>query len=89
MKAEKLQSTTPGGSEVISAANQAADLKPLLYLVLNQCCQWKIVKQVCEEFPDIGIAIFPQALIIEAISAQICAAETVYPVSAWTANPFK
>ena len=70
MKAEKLQSTKPG-SEVISAANQAADLKPLLYLVLNQCCQWKIVKQVCEELPDVGIAILPQALIIEAISAQI------------------
>ena len=85
MKAEELQYIVPG-SEVMSIAKPL--LKLLLYLVLNQCCQWKIVKQVCEELPDIGIAILPQALIIEAISAQICA-ETVYPVSAWTANPFK
>lgn len=39
------------------------------YLVFNKGSQWKVVKQVCEELPDVGIAILPQALIVEAISA--------------------
>jgi hypothetical protein len=23
----------------------------------DQCCQWKIIKEVCEDLPDTGIAI--------------------------------
>ena len=39
------------------------------HLVLHKGSQGQVVKQVCEELPYICIAVFPQALIIEAISA--------------------
>lgn len=39
------------------------------YLVLNKSSEGKVIKQICEELPDIGIAILPQALVIKAISA--------------------
>lgn len=41
------------------------------HLVLNECGQREVIKQVCKELPDICIAIFPQAFIIEAISAEM------------------
>lgn len=41
------------------------------YLVLNESSQRQVIKQVCEELPHIGVAIFAQALIIKAISAQL------------------
>ena len=37
------------------------------YLRINQSGQWQIIKQVCKEFPDVGIPIFPQTLVVESI----------------------
>lgn len=36
-------------------------------LVLDQCGEREIVKQVGEVFPDVGVAILPKALVIESI----------------------
>jgi hypothetical protein len=36
-------------------------------LVLNHCCQWQAVKQVCQHLPDACAAVLPQALLVEAI----------------------
>lgn len=36
-------------------------------LVLNQCGQREVVEEVGKEFPDIGIAVFAQTLVVEAI----------------------
>lgn len=34
---------------------------------INQGSERQVVKQVCEVLPDVGIAVLPQALIIEAV----------------------
>ena len=36
-------------------------------LLLNQCRQGKVVKEVCEVLPDVCVAVFPQALIIKPV----------------------
>ena len=36
-------------------------------LVVNQGCQGKVIEEIGEVFPDIGIAVFSQALIVEAV----------------------
>lgn len=40
------------------------------HLVLDKSSQRKVIKQVCEELPDIGVAILAQALIIKAVAAE-------------------
>jgi hypothetical protein len=37
------------------------------YLVVNERCQGKKIKQVGEEPPDVGIAVFTQALVVETV----------------------
>ena len=37
------------------------------HLVIYQCSEGQIVKQICEVLPNIGISIFPQALVVEAV----------------------
>ena len=37
-------------------------------LVFDDSCQWQIVEELCELFPNICVAVFPQTLIIEAIT---------------------
>lgn len=37
------------------------------YLVVDKGSEREVVEQVCEELPDIGVAVFAQALIVEAI----------------------
>jgi hypothetical protein len=37
-------------------------------LILNESGQWKIVKKICEVFPDICIAILAQALVVKAVN---------------------
>ena len=37
------------------------------YLVLDDSSQGQIIKELCELFPDIGVAVFPQTLIIKSI----------------------
>ena len=39
------------------------------YLILNERSEWQIVKEVCKILPDIGVAIFSEAFIVEAIPA--------------------
>lgn len=36
-------------------------------LIIDQGSKRQVVKQICEVFPDIGVAIFPEALVIEAV----------------------
>lgn len=37
------------------------------YLVIYQCGEGQIVKEICEVLPNIGISVFPQTLIVEAV----------------------
>ena len=37
-------------------------------LVLNNCCEWKIIKELGEAFPDVGSAILTKAFIVEPIN---------------------
>lgn len=37
------------------------------YLVVNQSSERKIVEKISEELPDVGVAVFAQALIVEAV----------------------
>jgi hypothetical protein len=39
-------------------------------LVLNDCCQWQAVKQVCQDLPDARASVLAQALLIEAVDLQ-------------------
>ena len=36
-------------------------------LVLNNSCEWEVVEQLSELFPDIGVSVLTQAFIIESI----------------------
>lgn len=59
------------------------------YLAFNQCCDRKIVKQVCKVFPDIGITIFPQTFIVKAVylgdlAGFVVATQNSYP--GWIAD---
>lgn len=36
--------------------------------LLDNCCQGQVVEERCEVLPHIGIAVFPEALIIEAVN---------------------
>ncbi len=47
------------------SAMQAEDL------ALDHCRQGEIVKELSETFPDIGIAVLSEALIVEAIPAKV------------------
>lgn len=42
-------------------------LKHLCYLFVDQGRQGKIIEEVCEVFPHVGVAVLPQALVVEAI----------------------
>ena len=37
------------------------------YLIIYQCGEGQIVKQICEVLPNIGISVFPQTLVVEAV----------------------
>lgn len=37
------------------------------YLIINQSCERQIIKEIGEEFPNVRIAILPQALVVETI----------------------
>ncbi len=37
------------------------------YLSINQRSEWQVVEQVCEVLPDVGVAVLPQALVVEAV----------------------
>ena len=37
-------------------------------LTVHKCCQWKVVKEVSEIFPNIGVSIFSQAFVIKSIN---------------------
>lgn len=36
-------------------------------LVVDKGSQWKIIEQICEVFPDIGVSVFSQTFIVKAI----------------------
>jgi hypothetical protein len=36
-------------------------------LVVDQCSEGEVVEEIGEIFPDVGIAVFPQALVVEAV----------------------
>lgn len=37
------------------------------HLPIHQGCEWEVVKEVCEVLPDVCVAVFPQALVIETV----------------------
>ena len=37
-------------------------------LILNNGSEREVVKEVCEVFPDIRVAVFPQTLVVESIN---------------------
>jgi hypothetical protein len=37
-------------------------------LIFNECSERKVIEKVREIFPDIGVAIFTQALVVESIN---------------------
>ena len=49
------------------------------YLSINQGSQRQVVKEVCEVLPHVGIAVFPQALVIEAVDLCDLSALVVSP----------
>ena len=48
-------------------------------LFVNQRRQGEVIEQVCEVFPHVGIAILPQALVIEAVHLSDLSALVVPP----------
>ena len=51
----------------IKLINNIKKLKMISYLSINKGGKWKIVKKISKIFPDIGIAILAQALIVKSI----------------------
>jgi len=41
--------------------------KPVSHLSVYQGSERQVVKQICEVLPDVGIAILPETLVVEAI----------------------
>jgi hypothetical protein len=42
-------------------------------LVLNNCCQWEVVKEFCEDLPHISITVFAHALVIKSVpKGEVC-----------------
>lgn len=37
------------------------------HLLVHQCRERQVVKQVCEVLPDVGVAVLPQTFIVEAV----------------------
>lgn len=37
------------------------------YLVINQGGEGQVVEEICEVFPDIRVAVFPQTLVVESV----------------------
>lgn len=55
-------------------------------MVVNECGEGKVIKQVGEELPDVGVPVLPQAFVVEAVdlgdlSALVVASEDGDPVS--------
>lgn len=47
-------------------------IKPLLskgvtHLIFNKSCEWQIVEEISEVSPNVGVAILPQTLVVEAV----------------------
>lgn len=40
-------------------------------LILDHCGQWQVVKELCEDFPYVGISVLSEALVVETISITI------------------
>ena len=56
------------GADVIKRVNRRTQTAVQTEdLVLNECGEGKIVEQVGEIFPDIGIAVFAQAFVVKAV----------------------
>lgn len=36
-------------------------------LVVNQSGEWEVVEEICEVFPDVGVAVLSEALVVEAV----------------------
>lgn len=39
----------------------------IIYLSVDQRGERQVVEQVCEVLPDVGVAVLPQALVVEAV----------------------
>ena len=54
-------------SPSICALRHTFHLNTQPHLVIYQRSEGQVVKQICEVLPHVGVPIFPQALVIEAI----------------------
>ena len=41
------------------------------YLTFYYCSQRQVIEELCEVFPHIGIAVFPQTFIVETITIKV------------------
>ena len=46
-------------------------------LVVDQGCERKVVEEVCEVLPHVGVSVLPQALVVEAVHLAIRVAHPV------------
>ena len=37
-------------------------------LIFNNGCEWQVVEEFCELFPDVCVTVLPQTLIIKSVS---------------------
>lgn len=71
VEAENLKQERENKQRSLRCANAATSATLHLYrqphLVIHQRGEGQIVKQICEVLPNVGISIFPEALVVEAI----------------------
>ena len=60
-----------------------------IYLSIHQCSKREVVKEICEVFPHVGIAVLSQTLVIEPVDLSDLSAFVVAPqdgYSVWKSN---
>lgn len=66
-RGEKKKNVLKGPTAETKITMTVAQIKKSSHLSVNQCSERQVVKQVCKVLPDVGIAVLPQALVIEAV----------------------
>lgn len=54
--------------EALSNRGKACTWTAVCNLLLDERCEWQIIEEVCELLPHIGVAVLPQALVVESVS---------------------
>ena len=53
--------------DVVDKENPDSGTEKRSYLSVHQRSEGQVVKQVCEVLPHVGVAVLPQALVVEAV----------------------